>query len=79
VSVPLPSRVRVLTSGKGQAQAEMGTREVECRTGTYLDVPPVAWHEVTNIGDTTLQFLIAEKKYQAGPAANQTACPNRGR
>src|SRR5262249_6007858 len=50
-----------------QLQDEKGTRQVELSTGSHGDVPPVPWHELTNIGDTTLQFLIIEKKYQAGP------------
>jgi beta-alanine degradation protein BauB len=67
----------VLSGGKAQMQDEKGTRQVEFNTGSYVDVPPVPWHEMTNIGDTTLQFLIVEKKYQAGPPASQTACPSR--
>jgi quercetin dioxygenase-like cupin family protein len=69
----------VLSGGKAQVQDEKGTRQVEVRTGSYADVPPVPWHEVTNIGDTTLVFLITEKKYQAGAPANQTVCPSRTR
>src|SRR5438128_8643002 len=62
----------VLSGGKAQIQDEKGTRQVELRTGSHLDVPPVPWHELTNIGDTTLQFLIVEKRYQVGPPASQT-------
>ncbi|HEY7300974.1 MAG TPA: hypothetical protein VH684_24045 [Xanthobacteraceae bacterium] len=69
----------VLSGGRARAQDAMGTRQVEFRTGSYADAPPVPWHEVTNVGDTTLQFLILEKKYEPGPAANQTACPSRAR
>ena len=69
----------VLSGGKAQVQDEKGTRQVEVRTGSYADVPPVPWHEVTNTGETTLQFLNIEKKYQVGPPASQTVCPSRGR
>ena len=44
----------VLSGGKAQVQDEKGTRQVELRTGSYADVPPVPWHEVTNTGETTL-------------------------
>jgi hypothetical protein len=29
---------------------EKGIREVEIRTGSHVDAPPVPWHEVSNIG-----------------------------
>ena len=70
----------VLSGGKAQAQDEKGTRQVEVRTGSYVDVPPTPWHEVTNIGDTTTQYLIIEKKYQpVAAAASSTVCPTRTR
>jgi hypothetical protein len=28
----------------------------------------IPWHEITNIGDTTLGFLVVEKKYEPVPA-----------
>jgi quercetin dioxygenase-like cupin family protein len=62
----------VLSGGKAEVQDEKGTRQVEARTGSYVDVPPVSWHEVTNVGDTTLQYLIVERKYQPVPGASQT-------
>src|SRR5262249_22283650 len=66
----------VITGGKAQIQDETGTQQVEVRTGSFVESPPVRWHEVTNIGDTTQQYLIVEKKYQMGAAADQTACPS---
>ncbi len=33
------------------------------------------WHEFANVGDTTLQFVVVEKKYQVAPPVSQTACP----
>jgi beta-alanine degradation protein BauB len=75
-----PSHVfYVLSGGKAQVQDEKGTRQIEVRTGSHVDVPPVPWHEVTNVGDTTLQFLVVEKKYQVAPPASQTACPSKAR
>ena len=58
----------VLSGGKGQLQDDKGTRQVEVRTGSYIDSPPIPWHELTNIGDTTLQYLVVEKKYLPVPA-----------
>ena len=75
-----PSHVfYVLSGGKAQVQDEKGTRQVEVRTGSHVDVPPVRRHEVTNIGDTTLQFLVVEKKYQTAPPVSQTVCPSKAR
>jgi mannose-6-phosphate isomerase-like protein (cupin superfamily) len=63
----------VLSGGKGQLQDDKGTRQVEVRTGSYIDSPPIPWHELTNIGDTTLQYLIIEKKYQPVPGTSEAA------
>ena len=60
----------VLSGGKAEVQDEKGTRQVEARTGSYADVPPVPWHELTNVGDTTLQYLVVERKYQPVPRAD---------
>ena len=39
-----------------------GTREVNLATGSSFTSPGVAWHEVVNIGDTTVVYLIIEPK-----------------
>jgi len=62
----------VLSGGKAEVHDEKGTRQVEARTGSHTDVPPIPWHEVTNVGDTTLQYLIVERKDQPVPGASQT-------
>ena len=54
----------VLNGGKVQVQDENGTRVAERPTGGQMDSSPVPWREVTNVGDTTLQFLVVEKKYR---------------
>ena len=69
----------VLSGGKAQVRDEKGTREVEIRSGSHVDAPPVPWHEVTNIGNTTLQFLNVEKKYRPAPSVSQTVCPSKAR
>lgn len=70
----------VLSGGKALLLDERGTRQIEVPTGSYLELPPpVPRFEMINTGDTTLQFLNIEKKYQAEPSQNQTMCPNRTR
>jgi hypothetical protein len=39
-----------------------GIREVDLPTGSSYDSPGVAWHEVLNVGDTTVIYLIVEQK-----------------
>jgi quercetin dioxygenase-like cupin family protein len=56
-----------LSGGKAQVEDDKGTRQVEVGTGSYTNTVPVPWHEVKNMGDTTLQFLIVEKLYQPVP------------
>src|SRR6478672_3198557 len=57
----------VVSGGQAQIQDEKGVRKVNVVAGALADVPPTPWHELTNVGDTTLQFVVVEKKYQAGP------------
>jgi len=61
----------VLSGGSVQVQDENGTRMAERPTGGHVDSPPVPWHEVTNVGDATLQFLVIEKKYLPVSATSQ--------
>ena len=67
----------VLSGGKAEVQDEKGKRKVDVATGAVVDSPPVPWHELANVGETTLQFLIVEKKYQTTPHVSQTECPKR--
>jgi quercetin dioxygenase-like cupin family protein len=53
-----------LSGGKVKVVDEKGTREGDLAAGRYFSSPPVAWHEVTNTGDTTVAFLAVEMKYQ---------------
>ena len=63
-----------LSGGQGQVRDARGTRQGETKTGDHRDTAPIRWHEYTNVGDTTISFLIVEKKYQPAPAADQQAC-----
>jgi quercetin dioxygenase-like cupin family protein len=65
----------VVSGGQGQVEDEKGIRKINVTAGAIVDVPPTPWHEFANIGDTTIQFVIVEKKYQAVTPASQTACP----
>ena len=67
----------VVSGGQGQVQDAKGIRKVEVATGALLDAQPIPWHEFTNIGDTTIQFVVMEKKYQAAPIVDQSSCPKR--
>jgi quercetin dioxygenase-like cupin family protein len=65
----------VVSGGRGQVQDEKGVRKIDVVTGALLDAPPIPWHEFANLGDTTIQYVVMEKKYQAAPVADQSACP----
>ena len=63
----------VLSGGKGQIQDDNGTRQVEVRADTFTNSQPIAWHELTNVGETTLRYLVVERKYEPAPVLEQTA------
>jgi hypothetical protein len=39
-----------------------GERETTLATGSHFTSEGVAWHEVVNVGDTTVAYLIVERK-----------------
>jgi quercetin dioxygenase-like cupin family protein len=51
-----------LAGGRMRITDAKGTREVELTTGSSFTSPGVAWHEVLNVGDTTVVYLIVEPK-----------------
>jgi quercetin dioxygenase-like cupin family protein len=61
----------VLSGGKALIQDEKGTRQVEPRTDAFLNSPPTPWHELTNTGDTTLRYLVIERKYEPVPGGTE--------
>jgi len=65
----------VVNGGQGQVQDEKGIRKIDVVSGALLDVPPTPWHEFANVGDTTIQFVVVEKKYQVVAPVSQAACP----
>jgi quercetin dioxygenase-like cupin family protein len=54
--------VYTLGGGKLEVTNETGTSQREATTDAYVANAPIAWHEVTNVGDTTLRFLVVETK-----------------
>jgi hypothetical protein len=41
-----------------------GTHRTEAVTDAAGLSPPIAWHEGTNIGDTTVRYVVVEMKYR---------------
>jgi quercetin dioxygenase-like cupin family protein len=64
-----------ISGGEGTVQDEKGTRKVEAKAGTFTNVTPVPWHVFSNAGDSTIQYLVIEKKYQPATALDISACP----
>src|SRR3981189_2862204 len=57
----------VVNGGQGQVQDEKGIRKIDVVSGALLDVPPTPWHEFTNVGNTTIQFVVVEKNIRLSP------------
>ena len=75
--VPLSPGLPLLCVERGPraGPGREGYTEVDVVTSAMADTPPIPWHEVTNIGGTTVQFLNVEKKYQPASPVSQTVCP----
>lgn len=51
-----------LAGGRMQLIGADGLREVDLETGSSYASEGVAWHQVLNVGDTTVVYLIVEPK-----------------
>ncbi|VAW36807.1 hypothetical protein MNBD_GAMMA01-2268 [hydrothermal vent metagenome] len=51
-----------LSGGKVQITDDRGTRVVNLATNSYFQSNGVNWHEIKNVGDTTVVYLIIESK-----------------
>ena len=51
-----------LQGGRMQITDAKGTRTVDLKPGTSFASDGIAWHEVMNVGRTTVQYLIVEPK-----------------
>ena len=57
-----PSFGYALSGGRMRITDGNGTREVDLPTGSSYSSDGEVWHEVLNIGDTTVRYLIVEPK-----------------
>ncbi len=51
-----------LAGGRMRITDARGTREVDLATGSSFSSDGVAWHEVVNVGDSTVVYLIVEPR-----------------
>ena len=51
-----------LSGGKMRITDAKGAREVEIEAGSSFTSDGVDWHEVVNVGDTQVQYLIVEPR-----------------
>jgi quercetin dioxygenase-like cupin family protein len=56
--------VYVLSDGKQEVKTEAGTKQGEPIADNFALNAPVSWHEVTNVGDTTIRYVVVEMKYR---------------
>lgn len=56
-----------LSGGRMRITSAEGVREATLATGSTFTSRGIAWHEVLNIGDTTVQYLIVETKEADAP------------
>jgi quercetin dioxygenase-like cupin family protein len=54
----------VLSGGTGTLTDANGTTHFVSETDSCHDMPAIPWHEGANTGETTLRYLVVEKKYQ---------------
>ena len=56
----------ILNGAKLLAQNANGMQpQQELETDSIVVSPPVPWHEVTNVGDSTLRVVVVEMKYKS--------------
>ena len=51
-----------LVGGRARITDQRGTREVEFKTGSRSVSRTRTWHEIVNIGETTIVYLLVEPK-----------------
>jgi beta-alanine degradation protein BauB len=66
--------VYTLSGGKNEVRDSRGTRQRESKAGDMGSNAPIPWHEFKNIGDTTISYLIIEKKYEPARDPGPNAC-----
>ena len=53
-----------LGGGKALLVDAHGSREVQLAADAVFSSKAIAWHEFTNVGNTTIRVLIVENKYE---------------
>jgi quercetin dioxygenase-like cupin family protein len=53
----------VLSGGKMEVVDAKGTQQYEDNADEYFTGGAIPWHEATNVGSTTVRYLLVEKKY----------------
>ncbi len=51
-----------VAGGRMKIEDDKGIREIDLATGSYFTSNGTEWHEVINVGDTTVIYLIVETK-----------------
>lgn len=51
-----------ISGGKVQITDKKGTRKIDLPNDSYFESLGTEWHEIINIGDTTIVYLILESK-----------------
>lgn len=51
-----------ISGGRMQINDDTGIREADLPTGSSFVNDGIGWHEVLNVGDTTVIYLIVERK-----------------
>ncbi|MDJ0792873.1 MAG: cupin domain-containing protein [Woeseiaceae bacterium] len=51
-----------ISGGRARIDDATGTREVELESGSSFASDGVVWHDVLNVGETTIVYLIVEPK-----------------
>lgn len=66
-----------LSAGRMRITDADGVRTVDVPAGFYQDNPGVEWHEVLNVGETTLIYLLVEPKVNDGREQGARTAPGR--
>ena len=51
-----------LSGGRVRITDERGTRDLDLKSGSHFRSEGTAWHEIENIGETTVAYLIVEPR-----------------
>jgi ketosteroid isomerase-like protein/quercetin dioxygenase-like cupin family protein len=69
----VPNFGYAVAGGRMQITDASGTREVDLPTGSSFASPGTEWHEVLNVGETTVVYLIIEAGEMTGSTSDRDA------